>query len=302
MLPFGYNGTFMAKIGFTLADCTRALMNTRKFPDHNAHKVNEAIVELVMAYQGKFESTSCKTVAREDSRHKRGYEIAIGCLGDTAATAAVMKELIFTTVKLNDDGSYEAADLGMGTGILSLGAAIAGVRAGAASVIVHGVEHDGELCLKADEVLRSAGNDLEFSILKENILRSAAFDLIEAELENIRFWVSETINSGTPAFTIYPDNTISQPWYVGDVDPYPDVVRQLLRHVPQFKKRVRDAEVAFFPDLINGYYKPHEKGGTLQLRTSKSHAKHARLNRVGKDFYKICEKKGCRYGGMRWLG
>ncbi len=286
----------MKSHALTLAGCTRELANARKFPDHNAYKVNEMIVDLVTNYQTIFSELNANARKRLDSKKRFSHDIALGCLKDTAATAAIMKELIFTHVNLNDDGSYEAADLGSGTGILCLGAAIAGMRAGARSIVVHGVDHNEEHFISAYQTLKRAGNHLEFSMLKENLFHPSAFDLIEGELENIRFWISETINSATPSVTIDDDETVSiaSP-YVRDVDPYPDVVKLLLQHVPDFVKDVRGGKTAFFPDVINGLYKPAESGGTLQLLTSKSHAQHGPLNRIGRDFLKLCDV------GLRWL-
>ncbi len=280
-----------------LSEQIRALANARRFPGPEAYGADRAIMDLVETYQALYaESVGAKrsrTLDHVPHLDQHRY-VADACLHDSAATAALIKELLFLPVAPNADGSFGAADLGTGTGVLALGATIAGLRAGAERVTVYASDIHPHLLMRASQALSHVGNRVRFEMLRGDIRDPAFLSLIPAS--DVRLWVSETINGATPRLDITEDDVVAaEQGYVFAPDPYPQVLRALARAVPGFVQSIREKRSHLFPDAINGDYLPDARGGKLRLATSISHAEHGPLGTIGRDFRKLAKA-----GRSRW--
>lgn len=280
-----------------VADCIRQLADKRRTPDAHAHRSNETVLNLVRAYARhfafvcgqvkKYESVDdslerCRHAFNENNRQG----MAIRCLQDLNATAALVKELANTDVAVNDDASCHTVDLGAGTGVLSVGAAIAGIRSGAKQVILHVVDCESALLQKTTQALQSIGNHVQIISHDADIIEPDIYQKIDSSY--VRFWISETISSGTPPVKIFRDRMIwpERGTYRHDVDPFPAVTNHLARYVPDFVECVQKGYTKFFPDCINGEYQPGAMN-VLRLHSSHSHRTHGPLKTVGQDFHRL---------------
>lgn len=279
-----------------VSECVKVLADRRLTQGSDAYRVDETIMHLVRAYTRNFLRVSgcfdpkqpeshnlsrAKNAAGTSDRHK----FAVKCLGDTIATAALVKELAFSESPLNEDNSFHSADLGSGTGVLSVGAAIAGLRAGASKVILNIVDCEDLTLEMAADTLHSVGNHVQCRPIYGDITELRTYDALD--VPRVRMWISETISDGTPPLKIVKGKVIFTE--VGthrhDIDPFPQVVACLTKKVPELAELVTGGRVRMFPDIFNGLYQPGDKN-VLRLLTSKSHSTHGPLGSVGYDFRK----------------
>ena len=278
-----------------LEECVRQLADTEAMPDARSEKVDKAVMQLVQAYTRCFLHISGYVDDRrlpgrgllqakngaDSARHK----FALRCLGDVNSTAALIKELAFTDVPLNTDGSFESADLGAGTGVLSVGAAIAALRKGAERIILNIVDIEEPLLEAAAEALGSAGNAITCVPVSGDITERRPYD--DIDVRRVRFWISETISDGTPPMILVGNRVIwtergSHRW---DIDPFPAVTDRLTERMPEFSELVQTGRARMFPDIFNDQFRPGNHNA-LRLPSSESHRTHGPLGTVGWDFIK----------------
>jgi hypothetical protein len=110
--------------------------------------------------------------------------------------------------------------------------------------------------------------------------------------------VSETINTTPLHLDVTPDDVS---WHGTLGEPFPAVMRNLVRNVPGFYASVQSGQTTLFPDPIHDRYRPHLPAEALQLCTSNSHATHGPLHEVGADFkdYQTVVA-GRRWGAHPW--
>lgn len=279
-----------------VSECVKVLADRRLTSGPDAYRVDETIMHLVRAYTRNFLRVSgcfnpkdpdwyglsrAKNAAGTSDRHK----FAVRCLGDTIATAALVKELAFSDPPINADDSFESADLGSGTGVLSVGAAIAGLRAGAKEVILNIIDCEDLTLEMATDTLHSVGNNVRCRPMFCDITDLRTYDALQ--IERVRLWMSETISDGTPPLKIVNGKVIftEHGTHRHDIDPFPQVIECLTQKVPELSELVRGGRVRMFPDIFNGLYQPGDKNA-LRLLTSKSHSTHGPLASVGYDFRK----------------
>jgi hypothetical protein len=280
------------------SECVRLLADRRRMPDARAYKADETVLALVQGFSRHFADIAKDRHSPADpfwyrmdrvknSMESKREQCAVACLADTNATAALVKEIAFTDVPLNEDGSFESVDLGAGTGILSVGAAIAGLRAGASRILLHLVDEEKGILDLANRTVGCIGNHVEHEIHADDIIEPFVYTA-RFDPERVRFWISETISQGTPPMQIVHDRVI---WlepgtHRSDLDPFPHVVHQLTSTVTDFPELIREGRAVMFPDIINDRYRPGHHAA-LQLLSSKSHAQHGPLESVGKDFFRL---------------
>ncbi len=290
-----------------VSECVRILADRRRTPDAHAHKVDETILALVQSFSRHFAMVAGDQRAekepfwhaldrvknRADSMREK---CAISCLADTNATAALVKEIAFTPVPLNEDGSFVSVDLGAGTGVLSVGAAIAGLRSDAAEIILKIVDIESDLLERARKTLGCVGNHVEIESHVGDIAQRPVYTQFNPH--RVRYWISETISQGTPQAKVIEGHVVwlEQGTHRAELDPYPYVIHHLTQMLPDLPELLAHGRSRLFPDLFTGQYHPgvHE---ALQLTSSKSHQQHGPLGTVGRDFFRLNYEQT---GGARW--
>lgn len=196
------------------------------------------------------------------------------CLWSVSQTSAIMKEIIFHDW-YETDGEFRSCDLGSGTGILSLGAYVSWLRKGLKKWKIHLMDHEKVSLEKSIEVLKAiVWPSFEVHGILGNITKSQ--ELKQIGEDKIQFWISETIGMGTPRFSINP--TTGKPrmkkedleFYksIRAIDPFPEVVANIVTRNPDLESDIKSWKVALFPDHITGLYKPNLNRSTLDLKTS----------------------------------
>lgn len=276
-----------------VAESVALLADVGRTPGPDAPHVDRAVMQLVQAYTRNFLLVSgCHRAGESPTQHLQRAKglgesarsrFAVRCLGDETATSAITKELAFADVPLNEDGSFESADLGCGTAVLSIGAAIAGLRAGAESVILNIVDCEDAMLEIAADTLDTVRNDVKIRPICGDITENPPYDSLD--VTRIRQWITETISNGTPRLVVKNGKVIfTEPGtHRHDIDPFPQVVECLMKKVPELPELVTGGRVRMFPDIFNGLYQPGDKN-VLRLLTSNSHSTHGPLASVGWDF------------------
>ncbi len=290
-----------------VSECVRLLADRRRMPDAQAHRADETVLALVKEYSRHFAVVSGDQRSENDpfwyslervknSTDSKRERCAISCLADTNATAALVKEIAFTDVPLNEDGSFASADLGAGTGVLSVGAAIAALRSGASEILLKIVDIESDLLTRAAETLSCIGNHVECEPHLGDIAQIPVYTRLDSK--SVRYWISETISQGTPTVKIMGGRAfwIDQGDHHVDLDPFPFVVEHLTKTVPDLPEMLKQGRARMFPDIFTGQYRPGV-GDALRLASSKSHQTHGPLGNVGRDFFRLNHDQ---IGGARW--
>ncbi len=271
-----------------------------KVPSRDPREIGKKTRERKAAIKEKrirenFGQKMVENALKGDEHSGRTHDDSPGlhCLMDTAASAALFKEVAFTD-RFVAPGQFFGIDLGSGTGILTLATAIAGRRSGVQSYTV-GLDRETDSVRQSTEILSRLLSQREFIIQAADIrmpgLLNAVFNGLPLSL-----WVSETISVLTPSMKIQngdltrtgaPDDLHSLMVQVINnvMDPYFEVLSSTMKDLPRFLGDVQQGVTAMFPNLVNEDYKPDEKrGGTLKLRTSSSPQTSLPLARVGREF------------------
>lgn len=276
----------------SLAQGIRTLSNIRRFPTPEAHHCDQVIANFVELYAEAFcaclfpRAESVSAVLCRVMTQATATKVAMQSLMDFRATAAIGKELIFH----GKTGSV--ADLGAGSGILGVCAGIGVLRSGAEKVKVHCVENSADMVAALCKLAPRLRPRIDMAVHDADI---TAPETIRPIADTVRVWVSETINSDTLPLRMERDELLVGQGYHSLVDPYPKVLKNLLRTVPDFASRVRAGESVLFPDIVNDAYRADGKNGWLKLRTSKSHTNGADLRTVGVDFKKLTSQPVFRW-------
>lgn len=244
-----------------------------------------------------------------DAGKSRDDAPGLDCLMDTATTAALFKELVFTE-RFEKNGQFVGADFGSGTGILTLATAIAGRRSGAQRPFTIGLDREETSVKRSTELLSRL-------VMPQEVLMQAVDvrspGLISALFQGlpISLWVSETISDLTPAMRITDgrlvyascdDHALVVQVLNSAIEPYFEVLANTLTERPTFEKEVRMGRTAMFPNLVNGDYVPDEKkGGTLKLRSSPLPNKASPLSRLSFEFTSYEQPVPESIHDPRWL-
>jgi len=195
------------------------------------------------------------------------------CLGNIDQTSAILKEIIFND-GYQAEQEFRSCDLGSGAWILSLGAYISWLRKWLKKGKLYLADHENNALQKSKRVLQSlVESSFEVNTILGDITSPQIFEQIGEE--KIQFWISETITMNTPNFQVSKFTKSIRMTYedlmsyelTGMLDPFPQVFANIARSRPDFEHDVESGNVAFFPDFINGLYKPDINGGTLRLKT-----------------------------------
>lgn len=211
---------------------------------------------------------------------------ALECLGDISTTSAIVKEIIF------EDGydkkeDFRSCDLGAGTGVLSMWAYISALRKRFMQGDIYLVDHEGVSVQKGGAVLREI---VDASFAVKTIVGDIRKPEVLANIgrQKILFWISETISHMTPDFSIdsQTGEVVISPEHafnydiISDIDPFPQVVWNILSHNPRLEQDVKEGKVALFPDYVNGLYIPDGPVSSLELKSSSTWATY--LHHVGR--------------------
>jgi hypothetical protein len=270
--------------------------------DTEAHPApSEAVKRLILGLVQRYAYEDIRSVQPNYSQLPNDTEmrefLPRTCLYDLQSTAALIQELIFTAMPLNEDGSCEFADLGTGTGILALGSTIAAIRAKASHVTGHCIDRVATMLGNTQRFLEQAAPGVSFVVQEADLTKPEIYRSLP--VDKIRAWTSETINASVGTLLITADGATWTGEALGE--PYPEILNLLLKHVPDCYDHVKTGRTLLFPDPINDRYRPHSHKQTLQLLTSNSHASHNRLNKVGADFsaYEV-SMESRRWGQHVW--
>lgn len=124
------------------------------------------------------------------------HRFALRCLKDVRSSAALVKEIAFADPPLNADDTFHAADLGTGTGVLAVGEAIAGLRSGARTAVLHMVDTERFLLNAAATSVATLDPRIQCRPQVADITEPSLYR--DLPLNDIRFWVTETISQGLP--------------------------------------------------------------------------------------------------------
>lgn len=268
-----------------LSDYVRELADVRSFPTHRSDGVGETVLGLVQRYALRWMDIEADSIPearrliQSDGNLDPYGMLARACVNDIPATASLVQELAFTPVPLNEDRTVHFADLGTGSGVLALATAIGAMRSGAKKIVGHCIDSVPQMLDRTRGLLETAAPKAHFSVREGDITDSTLYQSLP--VAHIRSWVSETINGHIIRMDVTPEG-VTFTGVMGEV--YPVVLDRLLRNVPNFHADVSTGKTLLFPDPINDQYRPHSPDETMRLKTSKSHAAHAPLGKVGTDF------------------
>lgn len=198
---------------------------------------------------------------------------ALQCLWSITQTSAVLKEIIFHD-GFQHNGVFRSCDLWAWTWILSLGSYISWLRSWLQEWIIHLIDHESKSLEKGKEILQTIiWSSFEVNIILGDIRNPE--DLARIWKDKIQYWISETISYQTPPFYIdseqgglmIPEEDIMSYGIASVLDPFPEVIANIITHNPNFEKDVKSREVALFPDYVNNLYIPNNEHSTLELAT-----------------------------------
>lgn len=278
----------------SLRDDFDALSNPSLNFQADRQEVNERVLNFVLKYAGRYLDISLDTlkdvrlrlmeVLEQELVKGEGDSLALQCLGDFGKTAAIFKEIAFHD-GFKKEEPFLGIDFGSGSGILMPAIAIAAKRQGIDPKIL-GIEKEVKCIENAKRVLNGE-LDLNVDFKRTDLsIPSNIKEVLEAQAQHLRFWVSETIAGGSPILNPdKPNAGVTQKLIrsrildrihnrPGDPDPFPEVIYGTLQAIPDFKERIKRGEIAMFPDLFNGLYDPRSsifRSPTLQLKTGKNH-------------------------------
>ncbi len=293
-----------------LTELVTELCDTNRYPDARAKGVDELVLSLVQRYALDFaHCTTLDDLRRENADPEEAFAasgsalrrkmestankhdhtgLPLSCLRDFRSSASLVREIAFGSSFVPSERGT-CVDLGIGSGILSLGSIIALFRAGAKNVICHGVDRSPYLTqCSAETLTKIPGVDVQMIVAD---LRDAS--LYSALPRNAQIWTSETINAETPALRIGEKVELAEEDL--SFEPYPAALRQLAANIPNFLPDVRSRRVGLFPNAVDGSYRPKYMGNRLLLHTAPQ-ARYYLLDEIGVEF----ENHATLCTGKRW--
>ncbi len=282
-----------------LRDHFNQLTDVRQFPDYRSAGLNEAIMGFVAKFLVEYlqivetEVSVIQETVRKKVKTLEGKEISrvcnaafegkvegtsdafgVQCLADIQGTAGLFKEIAFGgKFEIETHGEFIGADLGSGTGILGAAIAIAGIRAGARKTMISMVEGQKNAVDNSRRVV-SQIDGVHFDLLQADLRDQRIYRLMYAPPLRVGYWVSETFGHTTPKLVSISEREIVwgsgaevSMFISGALDPYADVLHNLMQHTPSFYQRVRQGKAALFPDPINGKFLPDNSNSKITLNT-----------------------------------
>lgn len=227
----------------------------------------------------------------------------VECVIDLRSTAAIVKEIIFND-RFSSEEPFLSLDLGSGTGILLAASLIAARRKKIQEISGLGFELQEQAIIKSSKLLTSLFEKEQVNIERKDICDPMTY--IDIYGFPIRSWISETISMGTPRIKKVGDD-----WQVEfrnereaffsqmeqGLDPFVKVFGASVSIIKDFENKVKNGQIAMFPDLINGLYRPDTDQSTLQFRTGLKG--NFALPRAGEEFENF-ENFTIGQRGTRW--
>lgn len=196
----------------------------------------------------------------------------VQCLADVRATAGLFKEVAFNERFEKYAQQFAGVDLGSGTGILGSAIAIAALRNQYRQPLVALVDSQKNALDNSERVL-SPIKSVDFRPIRNDLRAPQLYGLFAPPIW-IKYWVSETFGYTTPDIVKlskteleWGDGSAISKEISGALDPYMDVLANLMRYSPSFYDRAKQGKAALFPDPINGHFLPDHGNGRILLKT-----------------------------------
>lgn len=267
--------------------------------DLHAGEVNELVSSTVLKYVQIFFwapdvgswITRMKGALDIPSQGLLGPNYSLQCLSDIACTSAIVKEIIFCeSFTLDDSNIFRSCDLWSGTWILSLAAGVSWMRKWAEHIELSLVDLEPRNLHKSIHTLKTIFPEWSSIIPVYDDVRNPEI-FLDIDASKINFWISETMGSTTPSFIINENNQlcfkdqndimIYNLWR--EIDPFPEVLQNLVKNIDNFFPDIENKKAALFPDIVNNLYIADGDNSTIKLLSSKN-PEHNYLSHVWEEF------------------
>lgn len=180
--------------------------------------------------------------------HSAPVRIAMDCVHDIPATAALFLEIIRSEFNVKD--RFHAIDFGCGTGILSIALLIAGLRKKVTNLQITAIEKNKTLAGVAERLLA------KIPIKKDQTIEVCNYDfLTQAERmqlllsEEVHGVVSETLMMQTPTIRFEGERLMVGNGRETSIDCLPSLMQLLVRNIPDLANKLRKRDMFMVPDM-----------------------------------------------------